>query len=720
MKVLLVGSNGILIRELVEKFYKAGDQIFTLTGSFKDTSKHKGVFEQYPLPYDSENIKDVVIGANPDVTIFLGAYDESIDWEKIEKASMYYIGGLVNLLTVSYPKKTSKLIYLSSQEVFSGIPDFIDEDIYPNATEGKGLVLAQGELLCKSFKAMTGLDTTIIRLDNLYGVPGYYEEATDFISHTSIEALFKKKAVIDSTHTFSALHTRDAVEGIYKIIKTEECRRHIYHISSEVKTSESEIFETIKSLSGQSEIVMHESQKNMGEECMLSCREMKEEFNFSIRIEYVSAITEILAVLKKRPNDFIEGIRQNKRSFLAKLGVKLKRTSSGLLPLLENILAGAFFLFVDAIKVGGPFQDVNFYLLYVLIFGLFYGKYQSGFSAVLVMFFMLFGNSTGTAALLEYKTYIEIAVIFFVALVSGHLRDVLNTQRADYKEEASYLVRNIEELNFISGINNRIKSKYEEDLIEYSGTMSRIYDLTTELNKLEPGDVLFRVVNVVSQIMNTADVAVYQVGNPDYARLFSYTSNTAKQLGASFKYSDYPDLVEAMASEKIFINKSLKGNLPILASGIYFEGKLIIMIMLWGIRFEDLSLHHTNTFTTLSNMITISLGRANQYINTLANERYLEGTRIMRIEAFEPFLEVFRSAAENHMTECALLRFHKELFTPKEWNEKLASLVRATDHLGVDKYGDFYALLTSTSISEAGFVKNRMEKAGIQVEILEI
>ncbi|MFQ7768285.1 MAG: hypothetical protein ACLRIL_08460 [Fusicatenibacter saccharivorans] len=42
--------------------------------------------------------------------------------------------------------------------------------------------------------------------------------------------------------------------------------------------------------------------------------------------------------------------------------------------------------------------------------------------------------------------------------------------------------------------------------------------------------MLFYAAQTISKLMNTEDVAVYTVANQSYARLFSFTSPTARKL----------------------------------------------------------------------------------------------------------------------------------------------------------------------------------------------
>ena len=85
--------------------------------------------------------------------------------------------------------------------------------------------------------------------------------------------------------------------------------------------------------------------------------------------------------------------------------------------------------------------------------------------------------------------------------------------------------------------------------------MGKIYEITSQLDQREPEEVLFYAVQVLSRLMETQDAAIYTVANRDYARLFSFTSPTAKRLGKSIRYSDMEDMVTELRDHRVYINK---------------------------------------------------------------------------------------------------------------------------------------------------------------------
>lgn len=112
------------------------------------------------------------------------------------------------------------------------------------------------------------------------------------------------------------------------------------------------------------------------------------------------------------------------------------------------------------------------------------------------------------------------------------------------------------------------------------------------------------------RILKTPDVAIYQVANADYCRLFSATSDQAKVLGKSVKYSEMTDMTDMLNNKQVYINKTMNEDYPLMASAIYRNDKPLEIIMIWGLSFEKMTQYQANLLTVLGFMIYNSVDRA--------------------------------------------------------------------------------------------------------------
>ena len=69
---------------------------------------------------------------NPDVTILMGAFDTNYSWNEAEQETVRFTSHLMNILVALSAAKKGKVIFLSSDEVYSG--DCRDEIIEETPT----------------------------------------------------------------------------------------------------------------------------------------------------------------------------------------------------------------------------------------------------------------------------------------------------------------------------------------------------------------------------------------------------------------------------------------------------------------------------------------------------------------------------------------------------------------------------------------------------------
>ena len=96
---------------LITKMEKDGHKTYLLTGKRDGRGKYRRVFERYNFPYDSESVREIFSNVNPDLVIFLGAYDTNYDWSDARRESVRFTADLTNLLSAYAfnPKRTIRL-----------------------------------------------------------------------------------------------------------------------------------------------------------------------------------------------------------------------------------------------------------------------------------------------------------------------------------------------------------------------------------------------------------------------------------------------------------------------------------------------------------------------------------------------------------------------------------------------------------------------------------
>ncbi len=720
MNILLVGGNSRFLRLLIDKLNKEGHRVFRLTEEPKTEKMGGRVFETYRFPYDDGCIREVVDSIRPDVTVFMGAYDTVYQWDKRQSRPVSYTAGLFNLLTAHIALGKGRFVYLSSEEVFQGeYEESIPCDTPCTVHTDKAQAVAAGEELCCSYRNM-GKDTVVLRLDHLYGVPKTVGESKNYCARMIIEGLETGEIQVDEAQRAALLHQKDAVEFIYYVITAKETKRGLYQISSGETLPQRRLAECIAGALPDVRLV--DAPTKQRPEPVLSGELFAEEFGIRIRHKAEESIGEVAAYMGRHAAEYVR-TDARKRSLLSFLGERTKALASAVVPFVENLICFIPFFMLNNRAVGREyFQNIDFYLLYVLLFAIIYGQQQATFSCLLAVAgycFRQMYHRSGFEVMLDVNTYIWIAQLLILGLVVGYLRDRLKVIEEEKKSEENYLAKQIEDISDINTSNVKVKEILSSQIINQNDSFGRIYEITSSLDKYEPGEVLFYAAEVLAKLMGSKDVAIYTVANRSYARLFSATSDKARQLGNSIHYSEMKELYEPLSEKKVYINKNMDARYPLMANAIYAEEEMQIILMVWGIPWERMTLGQANMLSVVGHLIQNAVLHANRYMSALQYQRYLPGTNILEKEAFTSLVTAYLHAGAKKLTECTLVRIELGETGMEEAGKRLAAQMRQSDFLGQLEEGSLYALLANTRPQDAAVVLGRFRESGFDCLIQE-
>lgn len=403
---------------------------------------------------------------------------------------------------------------------------------------------------------------------------------------------------------------------------------------------------------------------------------------------------------------------------------KWKWLIRAIFPFVENLICFIPFFMLNNRTVGSRyFANLDPFLLYVLLFAIVYGQQQATFSAMCAvagyMFRQMYTRS-GFEVLLDYNTYVWIAQLFILGLVVGYMRDQIKTMRMESEELEAHLSRQITDIKDINESNVRVKRVMEQQLIDQKDSIGKIYTITQTLDQYMPDEVMFYAVEMLMKLMQTKDVALYNVVNRDYARIFSASSAKARILGNSIRYKEMTEVYEELEEEKVYINKTMDPRYPLMARAIYEDGSIKMIIMLWGLSWEKMTLGQANFLTVVSYLIQNAVLRAQRYIQALEEKRYSEeGSRILSQEAFKPLVKSYMDAEAKDLAECVLLKVDVVNEQFRQLDETMAKKLRDSDYLGIMPDGNLYVLLANTTKENTSFVQERFEQNGYSTEIVE-
>lgn len=293
MIAFLIGGEGRFMDAMINKLNKDGHRVYLLTGSKNSQTSYQKVFEKYNFEYDSDSIREILVSANPDVVIFMGAYDSRYDWGNARKTSVQFTADLTNVISAYSSVKKGRFLYLSSQEVFgrSYVED-IKEDEPVSATSFRALALAQGEEICKSYYNTRGMQSIVVRMDHLYGTPKRGKMENNPCFQMTLEMLRDNKVSANSRNLFSMIHQNDAVQFLYQLATAEKLEHSIYHISSGSVISQMKLAHMVSNAAG-SGIEVVDDTVGSGYRMVLSGERFEKEFGRKIFVSYEEGVKRL-------------------------------------------------------------------------------------------------------------------------------------------------------------------------------------------------------------------------------------------------------------------------------------------------------------------------------------------------------------------------------------------------------------------------------------------
>lgn len=722
MNILLIGGSGSFINNLIIKLNKEGHRVYLLTGSRYGKQPYQRVFERYNFPYDSSCLDEIFASVNPDLTIFMGAYDTNFRWKDEEAEAVRFSASLMNILMGYAMRSKGRFIYLSSDEVYSGHYEKDISELEPTTPNGyHGMALAQAEEMCESYRRNRNLDVIILRLDHLYSIPSNRKEAKAHIcGRLCLEAFKDKSVTINEGNSFALLYETDAVEFIYRVVACKEHHGSIYNISSSEEISEKQLASFIQD--AMEEPIATIVDGTTLRRCVLSHTLYDSEFGNPFFCEVPDIVKKIIGSMKKTPYVYLTG-GDEKVPLIDRILKRAGWLIRAAVPFAENLIAFIPFFMLNNRAVGSEyFANLDFYLLYVLLFAIVYGQQQATFSAVLAVAGYIFRQTytrSGFELMLDSNTYVWIAQLFILGLVVGYMRDQISKLRSESQEEKDFLSQQLQDIQDINNSNVRVKDALETQIVNQNDSVGKIYSITSALDQYSQEEVLFYAAEMLGKLVKSKDVAIYTVSNGDYARLFSSTSKKARMLGNSIKYTEMGEMYQTLLDRKVFINRRMDDRYPLMANAIYENDKMQMILMVWGIPWESMTLGQANQLVVISSLIQNAVLRANRYMSALEDKRYVEGSQMLETDAFTSLLGAYIKAEGRGLTECTVLKVDADPASYVEAGKMLSAKLRQTDYIGTLNDGGLYALLSNTSHEDAGFVIRRFADAGFPSEIVE-
>ncbi len=714
MKVLIVGSYGLVTGNLVARMHREKWDVYVLTGNQKN-DKRVGMPKHISFTFeeDAADIKYVIQGIMPDYVIFTGAWDENYQWNREDCASAFN-SGLVNVLSWAKEYRVPRFCYLSCMDAEE------EGDV-------RGRLVRNGERICETY-ASVGFSITALRLPYVYGNCRCAEDTLDLLAEQCFLARSGQDYRLPRC-CFTPLFVSDLAEAVYRVGREEPGEKAFacYEVKGKEELSGESFDGYIKALYPKS------AGKASGKLALSDTEEIKtddfgENFGYFPKIDMKTGLERVEAFLNKNQKK-IEKIRKTREQeeLLARKQSAREQIKKGLakiLRILENLVIFAIAFAAEYYLKGeiDAFAKVDFLLLYIVLIAIQRGVGESILAVILAtmgnLWIALDQGGTVSSVMTQYQFVIQFLFYFVISI--GITYSFLN-YRNKSKERMEQLKELEEEYTRIIGINKtniEIKKAFEDRLISYDDSIGKIYNVVSELDVLEVDKVIMAALRVVSKIMKVRDVSIFYAGTDQY---FHFVGATTKDTGEqkTIHLSSYPNMERVLMEGEIYINHEIGGILPRMAAPIFSGNKLVYIIMLWNMEFEELNLYKKNLFLVLVKLITSSLEKGYQYETIGRSQEYYEDTNIMLPESFKKKIVELMKGKTQEEAEYTLLQIKTEERGRDQLNRELGGLLRDSDRIGYLKDEDHYIyVLAHTSFKDSEFVVRKLAREGFQCRVV--
>ncbi len=398
-----------------------------------------------------------------------------------------------------------------------------------------------------------------------------------------------------------------------------------------------------------------------------------------------------------------------------------------IIPYVENAIGALFMAAVAYFQQGTTINpqtqlDVNF--VYIGAMGLLYGKRQSFIAMAASMFIFVMASLArgGELISLTYvpENILHLTAYLFTAALTGYFADArrfeqeaMEWQKRQSHERQAFMRELYED-------NLAVKNKLYRQIVNTDDSIGRLYRIIKRLDSVEPENIFTQAAAVTAQILNVDNIVIYVVGaDGHYLRQKVRLGKMAANQPRSLRIADYTYLQNILQDHAIFVNKDLVKDTPDLAAPIIHQDKVIAVIAIFGLGFEQWSIYQQNLLSITTRLISASMARAYRYEQGVQEKRFVAGTRILQAEEFQKIikeLQTRRNLQEDFPV--AVLKVSMGGLDYAGLDNCLSHVIRNEDFVGVGGDG-VYILLPDADKNVMAMVQKRLLDAGVATSACE-
>ena len=367
---------------------------------------------------------------------------------------------------------------------------------------------------------------------------------------------------------------------------------------------------------------------------------------------------------------------------------------------------------------------LDYRLLYVVLIGTLYGLDFGLVAALLasaglaVSFFTQYGY-TFQGLFYEPSNWLPFIAYFVVGAVCGYVQ-LRNSEAIKVERGQNELVRNRN--TFLTQLyHDAIEDKrtYKRQIVGRHDSFGKIFAVTQELDVLNPRDIYRKCCELMGEILENDSVAIYHVSGGTFARLVAASPVIAEDATRSLSLEQLLPLLGGEGRSNLWVNRKLTPGVPMFGYTIERDGAPAVLIFVRRAAENQMTLYYQNLFRILCGLVESALGRAFDYEAVAQDKRCVDGTCVLKQEAFGQELAAEQALADGKMGSFLLLRVVPGMEPVGELVGAIGSAIRESDAAGLVDGDVLYLLMRQAKACDLPIIRKRLSAKQIAVELVD-
>ncbi|WP_186763943.1 NAD-dependent epimerase/dehydratase family protein [Planomicrobium sp. CPCC 101079] len=714
MNILVTGGYGFIGSHIAERFFKENHRVFIIDNLFSG-KKENVDFKHRSFIGDvaDEKCESFFKAHSFEVVIHCAAQtseERSID--KPFEDSSTNILGLINMLNLSKKYGVKTFAFCSSAAVYSesvSLP--LKEDDKLDPVSPYGINKMNGELYCRKWEEMYGLSSLIFRFSHVYGPRQHVSAESGVVSVYTNKLLEQESFSVLGTgkQTHDFIYIADVAEAVYRGVISR--LNGTYNVSTNTQTSIEELIATLTNWKPDSSIEFLEPKVGDIAFSQLDNTKLKKDLDWLPKNSLEEGLKATLTYYENIPAAEPAEERKSNASFW----------SSQWIHFAENIVLFLIFYSLSIIAVPAV-EILVFWMIYVLLAALLFGKPQAVVSSVLSIAVHANQESGSGRELVSLLMDNELLTTLIIYLLMGLIVSyVVDRQKIELLFTKDELAASSAQYSFLSSIYEEtleIKNELQEQILRSENSIGQIYQITRLLDSLEPEALFSGSIHVLEQTLKSKHFALYSISTNGFAHLASKSGDPLFLPAASLDIKNDLFLNKAVNEKQISFNHSLSKDEPFFVAPIVQQHNTVAVIICYDVNFQELTLSYRNLVDVVTRLINEAFERSSRYIQEISHVRYEEETIAMKSAYFKQILEQKKQAAETFHIPYTLLHVYGETYD-KEKLQSIEATIRPIDYLGFTEDGKLCIILSNAEPSDVALVLERLNKKGIEAAKIE-